>query len=65
VEKGFRSVFVTPNERGWTVKLVSTQKNVGTFRLKSEALIEAEKHAASSKGVVFVFDTVGELLETR
>lgn len=65
VEKGFRSIFVSPFAAGWTVKLVSNQKVVGTFANKSEALIEAEKRAAASKGTVFVFDSTGELSETH
>lgn len=64
VEKGFRSVFVTPHEAGWSVRLVGAQKNVGIFQSEADALIEAEKRAAASKGTVFIFDTTGEVVKT-
>jgi len=64
VDKGYNSVFVVATETGWNVSLAGSQKRIGSFTNKAQALTEAKKQATTHKSSLFVFEKTGELVKT-
>lgn len=64
VTKGLTSIFIADTTTGWIVTLPGKQKTLGTFTDKSTAIEAAKKQATATKGKLYIFDIVGELLET-
>ncbi|HUY53136.1 MAG TPA: hypothetical protein VMV24_00995 [Candidatus Dormibacteraeota bacterium] len=64
VEKGNDSVFISASNTGWNVMLPKDNQFIGTFRDKATALNEAKKQINSNGRKFFVFNKIGELIET-
>jgi hypothetical protein len=62
VDKGYNSIFVVATEAGWNVSLAGSQKRIGSFTHKTQALAEAKKLAQANNSEYFVFDEAGELV---